>query len=46
LHDNLKLCFRLGGQFVVHWIKLVQVEANEILDSANHETSGFTEKFL
>jgi hypothetical protein len=35
-----------GGQIVVHLIKLVQVEATEILGSANHETSGFPGNFL
>jgi hypothetical protein len=46
LQDNLKLYFRLGGLIVVHWIKLVQVEATEILGRATHETSGFTGNFL
>jgi len=46
MHDNLKLYFRLGGLIVVHWITLVQVQATEMFDSANDETSGFTGNFL
>lgn len=43
LHDNLTLYSRLGGLIVVHWIKLVQVQATGILDSANHETRDLQE---
>jgi hypothetical protein len=35
-----------GVLVVVHWIKLVQVEAIEILDRATHETLGFSGNFL